>query len=150
LPIYADLVRKSFATVADDFGWTQQTAPTFTAYITNEKLAEKITDGYFPFGLFADDRLCGFVSLTDVGGGVYELNHLAVLPELRHHGYGKALLWFFKDKIRELGGEKITIGIVDENTRLKEYYAANGFVHTGTKKFDWQPFTAGFMEWRAN
>lgn len=149
LPEYADVIRRSFATVARDYGWTQGTAPTFTAFITNEKLAEKVKDGYFMFGLCVGKKIFGFVSLTDVGNGVYELNHLAMLPEWRHYGYGKRLLDYCKAKVRELGGNKITIGIVEENTVLKDWYTANGFVHTGTKKFDWQPFTAGFMEWRA-
>jgi hypothetical protein len=33
---------------------------------------------------------------------------------------------------------------------LKDWYADNGFVHTGAKKFEHQPFTAGFMEWMAS
>jgi ribosomal protein S18 acetylase RimI-like enzyme len=85
-----------------------------------------------------------------MNGGVYELNHLAVLPEWRHYGYGRRLLDFCKAKVRELSGEKISIGIVEENTRLKDWYASNGFIHRGIKKFEHQPFTAGFMEWRSN
>jgi uncharacterized repeat protein (TIGR04076 family) len=147
LPEYAEVVRRSFATVANDFGWTAETAPTFTAFIPDERLYSKITDGYYPYGLFVNGRVFGFVSLTDIGDGAYELNHLAVLPEWRYFGYGTKLLDFCKEKVREFGGKKITIGIVEENTRLKNWYAANGFIHTGTKKFDHQPFTAGFMEW---
>jgi ribosomal protein S18 acetylase RimI-like enzyme len=147
LPEYAEVIRGSFATVAQDFGWMQENAPTFTAYITNEKLAEKLKDGYFPFGLCVNGKIVGFVSLTAASDGTYELNQLAVLPEYRHLGFGKKLLDWCKAKVREFGGEKIKIGIVDENIRLKEWYAENDFVHTGTKKFDWQPFTAGFMEW---
>lgn len=37
----------------------------------------------------------------------------------------------------------------EENTILKTWYAANGFVHTGTKKFKHLPFTTGYMEWEA-
>jgi uncharacterized repeat protein (TIGR04076 family) len=147
LPIYADVIRKSFATVASDFGWTRETAPTFTAYISDEKLSAKVTDGYYAFGLFVGDVMVGFVSLTNMSGGVYELNQLAVLPGWRHFGYGKELLGFCKNKARELGGNKIALDIIEENTVLKYWYAVNGFKHTGTKKFDWQPFTAGFMEW---
>lgn len=149
LSVYADVIRKSFATVADSFGWTKAIAPTFTAYISDEKLFAKHTDGYYPFGLFVEDVMVGFVSLTDLSNGIFELNHLAVLPEWRHFGYGKLLLDFCKDKVKSLRGSKITIGIVAENTVLKCWYMVNGFTHTGTKKFDWQPFTAGFMEWEA-
>lgn len=38
------------------------------------------------------------------------------------------------------------IGIVEENIVLKEWYASQGFIHTGTQKFDFFPFTCGYME----
>jgi GNAT superfamily N-acetyltransferase len=146
LPEYAEVIRKSFATVAHEFGWTKGTAPTFTAYITDEQLAQKIGGGYYAFGLCVKDKIVGFVSLTDKGDGVFEMNHLSVI--WRHYGYGKRLMKYCKDKVRELGGNKIAIGIVEENTALKDWYAANGFVHTSTKKFENLPFTTGYMEWR--
>ena len=31
---------------------------------------------------------------------------------------------------------------------LKNWYISNGFVHTGTKKFDHLPFTSGYLERR--
>ena len=77
----------------------------------------------------------------------YELNNLAILPEMRHLGYGKQLLNFCKGKVKELDGEKITIGIIEEHFILKNWYSANGFVHTGTRKFKHLPFITGFMEW---
>ena len=36
LPVYADVIRKSFTTVANSFSWTKEIAPTFTAYISDE------------------------------------------------------------------------------------------------------------------
>ena len=149
LPKYASVIRRAFATIAEDFGWTSETAPTFTAFITDDRMREKFTDGYYPFGLFIGGKIVGFVSLTDNGSGVYSLNNLAVLPEMRHFGLGKALIDFCKEKTRALGGMKITLSIVEENTRLKNFYTENGFVHVGTKKFDHLPFTAGYMEWSA-
>jgi len=148
LPMYADVMRQSFATVAREFNLTKENCPTHTSFITNERLEGKIKTGYYPFGYFTDRKLVGFVSLTDMGGGVYELNNISVLPEYRHFGYGKALLDFCKVKVREFGGNKITIGIIEENTVLKDWYAANWFIHTGTKRFEHLPFTAGYMEWR--
>jgi uncharacterized repeat protein (TIGR04076 family) len=147
IPVYGEVIRQSFATVAKDFGWTRENAPTFTAYRTDEWFASKYTDGYMPFGCECNGEIFGFVSLGDMGGGVFELNNLAVLPAWRHLGYGKKLLDYCKAKTRECGGNKITIGIIEENAVLKDWYTANGFVHTGTQKFPHQPFTAGFMEY---
>jgi ribosomal protein S18 acetylase RimI-like enzyme len=78
------------------------------------------------------------------------LNDLAVLPEWRHGGYGKKLLDFCKAKVIEMGGNKITLGIVEENIVVKEWYTANGFTHMGTQAFPQLPFVVGFMEWRAS
>ena len=147
LPQYADVIRRSFATVAKDFGWTQENCPGHTSFITDERLGSKIKDGYHSFGYFVGDTIFGFASLTDTGNGVYEMNDVSILPEWRHYGYGKRLLDFCKEKVKELGGNKITIGIVEENTVLKDWYAANGFIHTGTKQFEHLPFTVGYMEW---
>ena len=99
------------------------------------------------YGLYCDRRLVGYVSLSQENDGVYELHNLAVLPEHRHEGYGKKLLDFCKNKIKALGCNKITIGIIEENTVLKNWYTANGFAHKGTKTFAHLPFTVGFMEW---
>ncbi len=134
--------------MAQDFGWTQETATTFIAYITDEKLAEKIKDDYYTFGLCIGEKIFGFVMLIDMGNGSYELKHLAILPEWRHYGCGKKLLDYCKAKVCELGGNKITLDLIEENMVLKDWYATNRFVHTGTKKFDGRPFTTGFMEWR--
>lgn len=148
LPQYAEVIRQSFATVAKDFGLTKENCPGHTSFVSNERLASKIKDGYFPYGYFVEGKLVGFTSLTEMGNGVYEMNDVSILPEYRHFGYGNELLDFCKAMVRELGGSKITIGIVEENTVLKDWYAANGFVYMGTKKFDHLPFTVGFMEWR--
>jgi diamine N-acetyltransferase len=82
-----------------------------------------------------------------MGNGVFEMNDVAILPNYRHKGYGKQILDFCKAKVAELGGHKINIGIVEDNTKLKNWYLQNDFNHTGTKTFDGLPFTVGFMEW---
>ena len=38
------------------------------------------------------------------------------------------------------------LSIVEENTVLRKWYERNGAVHTGTEKFDFFPFTCGYME----
>jgi ribosomal protein S18 acetylase RimI-like enzyme len=149
LPMYAEIIRRSFATVAQEFGWTKDNCPGHTSFITDERLASKIKNGYYPFGYFTNGKLIGFASLTDLGGNTYEMNDVAILPEYRHSGYGRSLLDFCKEKVCELGGIKIIISIIEENAALKGWYTVNGFNHTGTKQFDHLPFTVGYMEWNA-
>lgn len=149
---YSDLesclhvIQKCFATVARDFELTEQNCPNHTSFIKLEKLQNQFNKGFQLFGYFFDDEIVGYVSLTKIDNLTFELNNLAVLPEHRHKGYGKELVDFCKAKVKELGGGKITIGIIEENITLKDWYAAYGFIHTGTQRFDHLPFMVGFME----
>ncbi|WP_238457802.1 GNAT family N-acetyltransferase [Desulforamulus ferrireducens] len=149
LPAYADVISKSFATVARDFGLTKENCPGHKSFITNDRLKSKFKDGYYPFGLCIGDKIIGFASLTALNNGTYEMNDVSVLPEYRRYGYGKMILDFCKAKVKSFGGSKIIIGIMEESTVLKDWYTANGFVHTETKKFEHLPFTVGYMEWKA-
>jgi len=147
LPRAAEVIRASFATVAGEFGLTEQNCPRHTAFATTaESLAAYLAAGALMYGLYEEGRLVGYASLTENRRRVFELHNLAVLPACRHKGYGMQLLDFCIGKVRELGGGKIILSIIEENTVLKGWYASKGFVHTGAKKFEGFPFTAGFME----
>ena len=61
-------------------------------------------------------------------------------------GIGEKLVKDAFEKAKALGKEKMEIGIVEENVRLRNWYEKLGFIHTGTKKFDFFPFTCGYME----
>ncbi len=49
-------------------------------------------------------------------------------------------------KAKEMGYKKMSIGIIEENKILRKWYEDNGFIHIGTKKFDFFPFTCGYMK----
>lgn len=152
LPACLEVIHRSFATVAGEFGITRENFPRFTGFMPLSFLQTQARWGWHMLGLSDGGRLVGYISLSDEGGGVFELHNLAVLPEYRHCGYGKALLDKCKETARELTSGGLTtiikIGIIEENTRLAGWYAAHGFIHTGNRKFSNQPTTAGFMEWR--
>lgn len=141
-----NVIQKSFITVANDFGLTRENCPTNGAFLTLDKLQHDFSKGDLMFAKYAVENIAGFVELSKKDDKIYELKRLAVLPENRHKGHGKELLVFAKSKAFSLGAEKITIGIIEENLRLKNWYQANGFIHTGTKTFSHLPFTVGFME----
>lgn len=100
------------------------------------------------YGLYAGKKIIGYVSLSKEIDDVFELHNLAVLPEYRHKGFGKLLLDHAKAVVKASGGNVIKIGIMEESTVLKNWYMTNGFVHTGTKKFDHLPFTSGELIWK--
>ena len=96
--------------------------------------------------LYAGKKIIGYMSLSKESDDAFELHNLAVLPEYRHNGFGKLLLDHAKDVVKASGGHVIKIGMIEENTALKNWYEANGFVHTAAKKFEHLPFTSGYMD----
>ena len=145
--VAAELIRESFATVAEDLSITEENCPKYVGYVTTaERLLTQHGWGWNIYGLYESERLVGYASVSKDDSGAYEIHNLAVLPELRHKGYGKLLLDYCVERIFESGGRKIVISIVEENTVLKNWYTAYGFIHTGTKKYEHLPFTSGYME----
>ena len=143
----AEVIRASFATVAEDLGLTEQNCPKYVGFVTTpERLHTQHSRGWLIYGLCENEHMVGYVSISKEADGVYEIHNLAVLPEYRHKSCGKQLLDFCMAKISELGGIKVTISITEENSLLKNWYTAYGFVHTGTKKFEHLPFNVGYME----
>lgn len=144
----AEVIRESFIGVAEEFGLTPENCPANTAFMPDGQLKGKFAEGLPMFLALAGDAFAGFFMLEEdwFVEGAQMLKKLAVLPAFRHHGLGKALLEAAAEQARVLGAKKLTIGIIEENTRLKNWYLANGFIHTGTKRFNHLPFTVGYME----
>ena len=74
------------------------------------------------------------------------MERLAVLPSYRHRGIGRALMDFAFKTVKKHGGKKVSIGIINENRVLKNWYMEYGFVETGTRVFRHLPFE--YASWR--
>ena len=144
----ADVIRRAFKTVADDLRFTAENAPNFTAFATDEnRLSYQFNEENRPmYVLIRDGKIAGYYSLSFPAEGEAELNNLAVLPEYRHMGLGGELLKDSFAKAESFGRSVLKIGIVEENKVLRMWYESYGFVHMGTKKFDFFPFTCGYLE----
>ena len=124
---------ESFRTVADQFGLTKENCPKHTSFIPLSFLETQKNWGWNMYALYTGKKIIGYMSLSKESDDAFELHNLAVLPEYRHNGFGKLLLDHAKDVVKALGGNVIKIGIIEESTVLKNWYIANGFVHTETK-----------------
>ena len=145
-----NVIRKSFQTVADEFGFTIENAPRFTAFATTEErlfyqleVEHRLMVAYYDDG---DGRILGYYSLMFLENSECELSNLCVLPEFRHKKIGEALLEDAVIRVKKSGCKKMKIGIVEENKKLRKWYEAHGFIHTHAEKFDFFPFTCGYME----
>lgn len=141
------VIRESFKTVADEMGFTAENAPRFTAFATTEERLNWHLNGELRrmYAFCKDNLIVGYYSLLLQDNNECELNNVCVLPEYRHKGIGKVLLNHAFQIAEETGCKKMNIGIVEENVVLRKWYEVYGFVHIGTQKFDFFPFTCGYM-----
>ena len=144
---YLDLIRESFQTVADEFGFTPNNCPGHTAFITLDRLERDYAFGNPMYVYQKDGCYAGFVSLRPREDESCEMKLLCVHPRYRHMGIGRVLAAHAKEVARdEFKVRKLTIGIIDESHALKAWYESMGFTMTGTQKFPHLPFRVGFME----
>jgi len=139
------VIREAFRTVAQEFNLTQESAPSHPFFSTMEQLVELHKKAAF-FGLYVDETQAGFVAVERAEGGTFFLGRLAVIPQLRHHGYGTMLVRYVLDYVKKQGGAKVGLGMIDGHSILKGWYKSLGFVQTGTKQFEHLPFLVCFME----
>ncbi len=147
IPSCVRVIRQSHRTVADQFGITAENAPRCVAFATDEKRLLWHMDHEHRL-MFLDEEdgvIRGYYSLLLKNDGECELGNLSVLPEYRHRGIGTALLKHAVNTAREQNRTIMRLSIVEENTTLRKWYERNGAVHTGTEKYDFFPFTCGYM-----
>lgn len=143
-----NVIRESFLTVANDYGFTVENASRFTAFATTkERLNWHLNGEHRPMYAYdGNGIIVGYYSLALLENNECELNNLCVLPAHRHKGIGRELLTNSFERAKELHCTKMQIGIVEENAVLKRWYETFGFIHKGTEKYDFFPFTCGYME----
>lgn len=140
------VIRESFSTVAKEYRLTRQNCPTNGAFIETSRLIADWNKGNLMFGLYCGKTLTGFMELELKKPDIYELKKLAILPEYRHLGYGSLLLSYAQQIALDNHVSKISLGMIEENTLLKNWYIKHGFKHIGTQNFNHLPFKVGFME----
>ena len=142
------VLREGFADIAVRFGLTEENCPTNGAFHRVEWLEADCDAGCAMYGLFFDGALVGIMQLARKSAEEVKLKKLTVLPAHRHRGFGERLVEYAKSAARADGACILTLGMIEENAELKAWYASLGFVHTGTRRFDGMPFTAGYMACR--
>ncbi|MBR6403481.1 MAG: GNAT family N-acetyltransferase [Eubacterium sp.] len=141
------VICNSFMTVAEEFNITKENAPAFTAFATDKsKLRTWMFEQHRPmYGYFNNGKMAGYYNLM-INENECELGSLSVLPEYRHKGIGRKLLEDSLSKASGFGCTIMKLSIVEENKILRKWYEDQGFIHTGTEKYDFFPFTCGYLE----
>ncbi len=144
----AALLRESFRDVAERFELTVENCPKNLAFCTAQRVEADIERGLSFYIIEHDERPCGCVALEKASPDVCYLERLAVLPGHRRKGYGKILVEHLFDKAAGSGSQRVEIGIIAEDTKLRNWYGKFGFVLKSTKTFDHLPFVVAFMSTR--
>ena len=147
IPECVQVIRRSHQTVADEFGFTKEKVPRYVAFATDENRLLWHMDHEHRL-MFLDEEngiIRGYYSLLLKQNGECELGNLSVLPEYRHQGIGTELLRHSIGIAREHHCKTMRLSIVEENIVLRQWYEQNGAIHTGTEKYDFFPFTCGYM-----
>ena len=145
------VIHAAYESVAEQFGITDENTPNRGhASLPIEELEMQFQRGRFMYGYSVQNRIVGFISFTkssEHGKDCVKINDIVVLPEHQHNGIGTAMLDFAKDQALAFGIKKVTLGMIDDNTVLKEWYIKNGFNQFMAIQYDGAPFLAGYMEW---
>ena len=144
----ARLIQDSFLTVAREFGLNPENAPRYTAFsISPEKLEWQSLEGRAMF-VYENEagEIVGYYSLDIAGYEDCELVNLCVKPEWRHRKIGEELFRHATEQAKRWKFKAMTIGIIEENIVLREWYESLGAKHIGTRKFNFFPFTCGYMK----
>ncbi|MFC1714935.1 GNAT family N-acetyltransferase [Candidatus Poribacteria bacterium] len=142
----AKVIRDSFITVATDLNLNAENCPTHPTFISFTELKRLREKGAETFALFHRNRQVEFVAVEKASDALYYMEKLAVLPEYRHRGFGKKLMDFVFDYVKQRNGDTVSIGIINEHSVLKNWYSDYGFVETGIRRFEHLPFQVCFME----
>lgn len=86
-----------------------------------------------------DDLLLGSVWLEPKKSGVWYMGLLAVRPDRQDQRLGRKMLDASEAMVRQEGGERIRISVVNVRDRLLAWYERRGYVRTG----EHEPFPYG-------
>jgi N-acetylglutamate synthase-like GNAT family acetyltransferase len=145
--VLAETIRRSFQDVAARFGLTQENAPSHPSNCTVDWIRKDMERGVSYFAIENKNHVVGCVVLERANAEVCYLERLAVLPDQRRRGFGKALVNHALSEAKLLGVNYVSIGIIAEHTELKNWYKGLGFVEGESKEFPHLPFRVTFMSY---
>ncbi len=143
--VLSSLIRHAYRDVADRFELTPANCPKHPSNCSDEWVENDFYRDVRYFILERQDKSLGCVAIEMAGNGLCYLERLAVLPQERNKGYGHQLVEHVFRTARGLDAREISIGIIAQQTDLKQWYQKIGFIEGETKEFNHLPFRVCFM-----
>jgi ribosomal protein S18 acetylase RimI-like enzyme len=143
--VLAETIRGAFRDVAGRFGLTEENCPRHASNCTADWIEKDMDRGVTYFVLESEGRVAGSVALERAKPEVCYLERLAVLPDRRRRGFGKALVGHALSEAGVRGCRRVGIGVIADQAELKDWYRRFGFVETENREFPQLPFLVTFM-----
>ncbi|HAR97656.1 MAG TPA: GNAT family N-acetyltransferase [Syntrophus sp. (in: bacteria)] len=143
--ILAETIRVAFRDVAERFGLTRENAPRHPSNCSPDWIEKDMARGVVYYMLEDGGRASGCVALEMANAEVGYLERLAVLPERRRRGFGRALVAHALSEAARRGARRVNIGMIAEQAELKDWYRGLGFVEGETREFAHLPFRVTFL-----
>lgn len=144
--LLSKIIRESFHDVAQRFSLTKDNCPKHPSNCETSWIESDMARGAQYFILYFEERAIGCVGVESPNEDICYLERLSVLPEMRGKHFGSSLAKHALDFSASKGAEKVSVGIIAEQTELKEWYKKFGFIEVQTKTFDHLPFQVCLME----
>jgi len=139
------LIRRSYRNVALRFGLNADNCPKHPSNCTAAWLERDFARDVRYFILEVDGTAIGCSAMEMVQEGMCYLERLSVLPQQRRKGYGLTLAKHVLTEAKVCGANRVGVGIIAEQTELKQWYQKIGFVEGETKAFAHLPFRVTFL-----
>ncbi len=135
VPDIVVLMNRAYRGGGESTGWSTE-----ADYITGDRTTEALLRADLAaspeasFLTWRDPRvgaLKGCVWLEPLGGGAWYLGSLAVEPRRQNGGLGRWLLAAAETWVRERGGRRVRISVVNVRSALIAWYVRRGYHRTG-------------------
>ena len=143
--VIAGIISKSNKDVAEEFGINVNNNPKHPSFCNKDWILSDFERGeeYFIYKL--EGTGVGCVAFENPRPGIAYLNRLSVLPEYRHNGVGEELVRYVFNYAKSKNIQRVSIGIIAEHIKLKNWYLKLGFVEGEMKTFPHLPFDVQYM-----
>ncbi|RPI05109.1 MAG: N-acetyltransferase [Ignavibacteriae bacterium] len=147
LSVPVKVLQEAHRTVAEEFGFTKETNPTNNAFIDETTLRAQLEKGIELYQLNENDIAVGCIAIekSKKEEDTFFIEKVSIIPKYRNQGYGIAMMDFAARTIKDRGGKRISIALIDSNIWLKKWYTNQGFTETEIKDFPRLPFRVCFM-----
>lgn len=146
LPACLDILRRGYEDTAVRFGMTEQNCPyRGRTRLPLSELERAFDEGFLMRLCLRAGKAVGFLSMRPDSGAL-RIEDVAVLPEAQGQGCGTLLMRCAVETARALGCDRITLGMVHDNLRLRRWYESLGFRVVATRRFPQVTYTVATME----